>query len=338
MNWKSDYFAKHLAQKGLSAVPGLFHLQEWIKSAIGRWDRFLSEDFLSARSLAKAEQFERARLPIPDQAVEQGTGWHGIDLVFLHLAGTRTIDTFDTRPWLRAELLHRCFQSASSIAESMVCWSAVDAETVRARARDLEAVPAGSLEDLLERIGARFHLTTSFERDGLGRGKCDLFFSDSVLQRVRPGDLVTLIGESRRFLAPNGRHHHVIDCKDFHSITDPRVPELHYLSYTPALWELMTSTYLNYQNRWRMRDFVDLFRGAGCDVSIVESLRTDENRRWLREHAHELHLGCDEPLDDAAITRFELTSGLSPAAAPESSAGRRTGRGSARAGWAASRP
>ncbi len=309
MTWKSNYFAKHIAQKGLNAVPGLFKLQEWFKGVSGRWDQQLTDEFFHSTAMLRARQFERAELRVPRHAVEQGTGWHGRDLVFLHLAGVQSIDTYDTRPWLQPKLLHRCFQQASIIAEGALHWSAVDPDVVWARARELEAAPEGTLEELLGRIDTRYHVTTSFERPQLASGSCDLLFSDSVLQRMKPTDLGELVTEARRFLAPGGRQHHVIDCKDFHSITDPRVPELYYLSFSPTTWGALTSTYLNYQNRWRKSDFVDLFKRAGSDVSLEGVLRSEDNLRWLRDRAHLLHLGRVEPLEEVAITRFELSTG-----------------------------
>lgn len=306
MNWQSTYLAKHLAQKCLGAVPGLYRLQEWAKSGTGRWDRFMNEDFLRSRARLKADQFERAGLTVPARAVEQGTGWHGLDLVFLHLAGCQSLVTYDTRPWLQGPLLARVFQNAGLVAEAATRWSAVDPVLARVRAAELERIDTQDLEELLGRIDASYHVGTSFERPELEEGSCDLFFSDSVLQRVRPDGLETLVRESRRFLAPTGRQHHVIDCKDFHSITDARVPELAYLRYAPRLWDAMTSTYLNYQNRWRKSDFVDLFGRFGMGSELFGVLRREENVRWLRERAHTLRLGRVEPLEEVAVTRFEL--------------------------------
>lgn len=307
MTWHSTYLAKHVAQKCLGAAPGLYRLQEWFKARSGRWDRFLDVDFVRARAAQKAEQLERAGLGVPRRAVEQGTGWHGLDLVLLHLAGTERVDTYDTRPWLQPALLARVCAHAGVVAEAAAAWSAVDRRAARERARALERAAREEDPDaLLARLGARYRVTTDCARPELEDGGVDLFFSDSVLQRVRPADLRTLAAEARRFLAPDGAQHHVVDCKDFHSITDPRVPELAYLTFGAWTWERLTSTYLNYQNRWRKADFVALFEAAGMELALHGVLRDEENLRWLRERAPRLRLEREAPLDEVAVTRFEL--------------------------------
>lgn len=308
MNWKSKYVARHLIQKCLGVLPRSFLPRPWAESRTERRERFVSEALLRSSALQKADQFERAALVVPRRVVEQGTGCHGLNLVFLHLAGAQRIETYDTRRRLQADLLHGCFQLAGPIAEALEAWSAVDHDVARARASALASVAPGTLEELLGHIDTSYHVKADFDRAELEEGSCDLFLTDSILQSLPTAKLERLITESRRFLGADGRQHHVIDCKDRESMSDRSVPELYYLSFSEATWRIMTSARMNAQNRLRKSDFVDLFRRAGCKVALEGVQRSDETVRWLRDRAHQLHLGRVEPLEEVAITHFELTT------------------------------
>ena len=62
----------------------------------------------------------------------------------------------------------------------------------------------------------------------------------------------------------------------------PRVPELGYLRWSARLWSLVTSRFLNYQNRLRSPEFIQLFGAAGLRSTITELRLTPENLAYAR--------------------------------------------------------
>lgn len=306
MNWRVNYFSKLLLQKGLGIVPGLFIVQEWMKAVSKRWDNLLTEQFIHARARQKAQQFMRAGLTVPRVVVEQGTGWHGFDLVFLFLAGVKRIYTFDTRPWLRAHLLHNCCGHADLIAPAVKAWTGAPSREIDRRASLLKRLKHDSLFELLDELCISYQVTTEFNYDIVAGNSCDLFYSDSVLQRVTPKGIAEMLNASRRIVGANGVHHHVIDCKDFHSITDERVPDLYYLRFSDRSWKFLTSTYLNYQNRWRKKEFLDAFHACGIEAKIVRQTVSDANIDWLNKYMGGMVLGRAIDAADDAVTRMEV--------------------------------
>lgn len=305
MNWKTKYYGKLAAQKVLGAVPGLYQIQEAVKTATRRHATRIDEAFVVRRFEAKVDQFQRAGLMAPRVVLEQGSGWHGIDLVLFHLAGSERIHTFDTRPWLRPNLVRSVARAAVNVAPIVARWSG-DADGVAARAAALASAAADETHDILELLGAEYTATASMSRAGIADDSVDLFYTDSVVQRFVPSDLAALLGEVRRVLAPNGATHHVVDCKDFHAIDDKRIPELGYLTPGSRRWGLMTSRYLNYQNRLRMPQLVDAFESAGFTVRTLEERRTPENLEFARTQLAGHGLWGHLDPEAVAVSRFEL--------------------------------
>ena len=318
MLWMIGYCAKHAAQKILGGLPNGFIVQEFVKDSTGHWRRFASDRFVRPRLEAKVSRFNAAGIAPPGVVVEQGTGWHGLDVLLFHLAGARRIVTCDTTPWLREDLVRYNARSFAAWTGIVKRWRGTDPVAVEERAELLRRNADLPWPDLLASLGVTVRVTRSMERAGIDSDSVDLFYSDSVLQFVEPGDLERLVREARRFLGPSGVSFHVIDCVDLHAMKDRRIPALGYLGWPEPAWRLMTSRYLNYQNRLRMPEFAALFARAGlpCRVthSVVEGEDLDYARRRLAHRARFAGMTAEE----IAARSFRLTSVPAAALPPAS--------------------
>ena len=314
MHWKIGYFAKHAAQKVLGGVPNGFVVQEFVKRSTGHWNRVASDRFARPRLEEKVSRFNAAGIRPPVVVVEQGTGWHGLDLLLFHVAGARRIVTCDTTPWLREELVRYNARSFTSWSDIVKRWRGTDPEAVDERAERLRQGADLPYPDLLASLGVTVRVTRSMHRAEIDSDSVDLFYSDSVLQFIEPGDLETLVREARRFLKASGVSFHVIDCVDLHAMKDRRIPRLGYLGWPEPAWRLMTSRYLNYQNRLRMPEFAALFARHGMPSRVthpgVEGDDLDYARRRLAHRARFTGMTAEE----IATRSVRLTS--VPAAAP----------------------
>ena len=309
MHWGFAYLGKHAAQKVLGAIPYGYRIQELVKRVTGRADPFTVADNLREELRTKINRFNAAGIEPPGRVVEQGTGWHGFDLVLFHLAGARRIVTYDTMPWLRADLLRRNAEVLADTADIVKDWRGTVPGDVDERAERLRANLDAPRDILLKRLGVTLRVTRSMNRSEIGAASVDLFYSNSVLQFMAPQDLTVLVREARRLLKPSGRCFHVVDCRDSHSQHDRRIPPLAYLAWPEPLWNLLTSRYLNYQNRWRMPQFVTLFEGTGFRVRTSELVVLPDDIACLKRHFVPAARFGDMSLEDIAVRRFRLTGG-----------------------------
>ena len=310
MHWGFGYLGKHAAQKVLGAIPYGYRVQELAKRATGRTDRFTVVESLRERLRTKIERFNAAGIEPPETVVEQGTGWLGFDLVLFHLAGARRIVTCDTMPWLRTDLLRRNAEVLADAADIVKGWRGTVPGDVGERAEGLRANLDAPRDILLRRLGVSVRVTRSMVRSEIGSASVDLFYSDSVLQFVDGRDLTVLVREARRFLKPSGSCFHVVDCFDSHARHDPRIPPLAYLAWPEPVWNLLTSRYLNYQNRWRMPQFVKLLEREGFRVRALNPVvRADDMAYARRRLTHAARFGAMSP-QEIAVSRFLLTGGV----------------------------
>lgn len=310
MHWGLRYLGKHAAQKVLGCAPYGFVVQELVKRATGRSDEFTVADLVRGTLRAKIERFNAAHLEPPEVVVEQGTGWLGFDLALFHLAGARRIITYDTMPWLRTDLLRRNVEVLADAADIVKRWRGTVPDDVDERAERLAASLDAPRDLLLKRLGATVRVGRSMDRSEIGSASADLFYSDSVLQFVTPRDLAALVREARRFLRPCGRCFHVVECSDSHSKHDRRIPPLAYLAWPEPVWKLLTSRYLNYQNRWRMPQFVALFESEGFRVRALNPVVRPDDVAYVKRHITRAVRFGDLSPEDIAACQFVLTGNL----------------------------
>ena len=314
MYWQLAYVAKHAAQKVLGGVPNGFVVQELVKRSTGHWKEVASDRFARTVLERKVSGFNAAGIRPPDTVVEQGTGWLGLDLVLFHVAGARRIVTYDTTPWLREDLVRFHARECPLWTDIAKRWRGVDHEAVDERAKQLRRDADDPWPTLLASLGVTVRVTRSMDRAEIESDSVDLFYSDSVLQFMEPRDLETLAQEAGRFLKASGVSYHVIDCFDLHAGKDGRIPRLAYLAWPEPAWRLMTSRYLNYQNRLRMPEFAALFDRHGLPSRATHPVVAAEDLDYARRRlAHDARFAGMTP-EEIAAQSFRLTS--VPAAAP----------------------
>ena len=309
LHWGFRYLGQHAAQKVLGAIPYGFGVQEFVKRATGRAERFADAGYVRRQLETKINHLNAADITPPGTVVEQGTGWVGTDLVLFHLAGTRRVVTYDTMPWLRPDLLRRNVEILVGATDVVKRWRGTVPDDVDARAERLRAKLDAPWDVLLKRLGATVRVTRSMDRSEVAPASVDLFYSHSVLQFMDPRDLAVLVREARRFLKPSGHCFHTVDCFDSHANRDARIPRLAYLAWPEPAWNLLTSRYLNYQNRWRMPQFVALFRSEGFAARTLQAVVDAEDLAYVERRLARAPRFLNVPPSALATSRFLLVSG-----------------------------
>ena len=284
MKWKMKYFIINLLQKLMGSIPFGYTIQERIKAARSHWESRVPKGSMLQNLEKRIERFNRNNISPPSFILEQGTGWTGSDLVMFFLGGSQKIITYDTRPWLNEILFKQAIKEFTGNPKMLYEWEGIDNDLLTKRIEILKSSVELSLSDLLKLMCIDYRVSNSFEYDGIIDDSIDLFYSYSVLQRVKPKDLEKIFQRSYSFLKKSGSSFHRIHSVDFHAITDKRIPKLYYLRIGKPLWSLMTSKFINYQNRMRIREFCDLFQSLGFSSTLDQIECSDTDVQYAKKY------------------------------------------------------
>jgi len=126
-----------------------------------------------------------------------------------------------------------------------------------------------SIQESLASIGLRYVAPGDARATGLEVGSIDACTTTSVLEHISAPDLEAILTELRRILARGGVCSFAIDYHDHFARTDPGINGLHFLRFEEKDWKKWNCA-LQYQNRLRHEDYVEMFERAGFALSHVE--------------------------------------------------------------------
>lgn len=239
--------------------------------------------------------------------LEVGTGRHGVDCLVFYMLGAKSIHTFDHVLHLEKDVMVSAIEPLGRMLGDISATLGVDKEEMAGRLYRIKT--EGTRADLLDSCNVEYH-RYPIDEARLEPGSVDLFFSESVLQRIPTGQLKREIDTVGGLISSEGISFHRIDCKDINSQErhyDAGLWTLHYLKYSDVAWRLMSSPKFNSQNRLREFEFIELLEGAGLNTLHVESLRRPEDVEMLREFPLARRFR-EMPLEEVAVVCAKILS------------------------------
>ncbi len=269
------WLAKAALQKLLSALPGgeelNYILQRRLTGSLPRSRRDLLHKFVFALLHHRAAcRWGRGDASPPLSAYEFGAGWDLAVPVALYLLGLQSQTLVDLRPLVRWELVNHTLESYRSM------WPELEELAGRA----LRPLPGGTLSgrrELAQRLGIHYLAPRDARHTGLSGASFHLVSSTQTLEHIPPEDILAILGECRRLLAPGGVVSLEVDMQDHYSYFDHRLGPYHFLTLSDRAWGLVNSG-LHYQNRLRLPDYLEIVEQAGLEVIHRHVDRPDESR------------------------------------------------------------
>lgn len=195
--------------------------------------------------------------------MEIGTGWHPALPICFVLAGARSITTFDLARLLSESLTFQLLDSLEQYIPKIADLGGKSPATVRARLHEFRLLK--SLGELLDKSGIEYFAPVDARATGLEAGSIDLVYSNSVLEHVPRKALPGLMEKCFRVLKPGGLALHNVACGDHYANFDKSISHVNFLQYGEREWNLWNNP-IQYQNRMRAQEFVDLAIQAGFEV------------------------------------------------------------------------
>jgi hypothetical protein len=264
VNWK----CKALLQGCFSTIPLGEPLNYFFQKHITRTLPTTDAKFADMVSVAKTHiGFLRRYWPRPlSQATfyEFGAGWDlAVPLTFYALGVERQI-LVDIRRLLRHELLNDTVAKYQRLT--------FDQEIVRKPGFYLNGGRRDPSAALKGHYGIEYKAPCDARQTGLPTASIDCITSTDTLEHIPLPSLRAILKECHRLLRDDGVMSCQIDYQDHYSYFDRNISVYNFLQYSDRAWRLFSPS-LQYQNRLRHRDYVELFDQAGFEV--LEERRHD---------------------------------------------------------------
>jgi SAM-dependent methyltransferase len=264
-----DWRIKGLAQKALATVPGGRHINDLLQSSrFGGLRRLDAEVEIKVVNdwFVHVNHLHELRIPFAGRTVmEIGTGWYPTLPTCFALAGVASCVTFDLNPLLDWSKTQHMLAALRPLLKRIAAVAQVPYDDVHERWKRLSAAP--DLNSFLAAAGIVYRAPADASSTELDAGSVDIVFSNSVLEHVEASAIGAMMIEARRVLRAGGVVIHSVNCGDHYAYFDREVTPIHYLRFTEAQWRWWNNN-MQYQNRLRADDFVDMAARAGFEIML----------------------------------------------------------------------
>lgn len=266
MNWR----VKGLIQRALASVPGGVQMNDWMQRSVGGLRDFNGTIETKVVSDWLVLVTHMNELGIGTQGLdflEVGTGWIPVLPVCFSLSGASSCTTVDVVRHMNPKLTFRMLDRLEGYLPRIAAASQRPLELVQSEYRELRSAP--TLAAMLERARIRYLSPADARTTGLDPSSIDVAFSNNVFEHVPREILNGILRESHRILRPGGVSIHSANCADHYAYFDRRITFLNYLTYSERDWQFWNNK-LQYQNRLRPQDYVDIAVQSGLEVKLCK--------------------------------------------------------------------
>jgi SAM-dependent methyltransferase len=202
-------------------------------------------------------------MPIADSTFyEFGAGWDLIPPLSFFACGVQRQLIVDIRPLLKLDLLNETIRKFQRVEFCVPLMRKPD--------RFLEA-RADSIQLLKDYYGIEYTAPCDARNTKLEAGSVDFVTSTNTLEHIPRHDIESILRECHRLLRCDGVMSFRTDYQDHYSYFDSTISVYNFLQYSDKAWSLFNPS-LNYQNRMRHRDYLEIFRKCGFEV-LEEKLK-----------------------------------------------------------------
>jgi SAM-dependent methyltransferase len=254
MNWR----IKGVVQKTLAALPGGLAVNDLLQRTVGGLRHFEKNvaTKVNADWVVLAGHMRELGVPLAGQRyLEIGTGWYPTLPACFQLAGAAEVISFDLERHLNGRLTERMWRALEAHLPAIATASGRGLEDVRATYRQRPPFDYRAPADA----------TTS----QLPANSVDVVFSNSVLEHVPRGVIRRMLEEAYRVLRPGGLSIHSVNCADHYAYFDKSITFMNYYQFSEADWQFWNND-LQYQNRMRPQDFIELSEQAGLKTVLAK--------------------------------------------------------------------
>jgi hypothetical protein len=266
------WWAKSAIQAALSRMPYGESLNHRLQIWNGFYERFhwsVENNVRHLCNLARTVEEFGGRME-GCSAIEVGTGWTPTLPIGLHLLGAE-VHTYDHMRHLRIANLKKVVdlypEFFPRISESL----GIEQTVLQQRLSGFRRAEKEPLRDCLSEAGIHYHAPADAANTGLPANSVDLYFSIAVLEHVSKADVERMGVESHRVLKAGGLSYHHIGLHDHLAETDSAATKINFLKFSDSTWQILGQNRIQFHNRLRQSEFVEIFKDAGFEILLCQS-------------------------------------------------------------------
>ena len=278
------YLAVALSLKGFSCGSPMRRLYRKIGNNVGGRQRATGRmpDYYAKRiwrMLRLAKQYGIVR--DGDRVIELGTGWLHWEALTLRLFFDIEAVLFDVWDNRQLASLKNYLGQLQPVLNGGKELGLSPSQQRRAESLIAAIQKVGSFEELYRLLGFQYVVESSGSLRQFSDNSFQVAVSAGVLEHVARDAVPTLVRESNRILKPGGWASHCIDMSDHLAHYDSTVSKMKYLSFSEPVWKSVFENKVQYINRLRRGEWLELFRSGPFDLVEEADSRIDISRLKL---------------------------------------------------------
>jgi SAM-dependent methyltransferase len=264
MYWQLRYLKNGLVAR----IPGFGTLRQ-LKRKLIPYDSSIDHDTFE-QGLQMVHMLRKVGVEIDGAVVlELGSGWKPVIPLIFRAAGAKQVILTDSERLLDARLLTSIASQLASRADYLGSQLDISADLVASR---LAATYSEGLESACEKLSLAYLAPIETHCLPYRQGEIDVIISRAVLEHVPRETLRKIILEFARILLPGrGYMCHIVDNSDHWAHVDRRLSLINFLRYPTSVWKWFALNPLDYTNRMRHSEYIELMSATGFSVVTDES-------------------------------------------------------------------
>ena len=204
--------------------------------------------------------------------LEIGTGWEPIIPLLFAAAGAERVYMTDLNRLCSRSSVEGAIDALRRNKNKIL--SRLDV-TDEALGRAVEWNLQLPIDEGFSRIGLTYMAPSDCAALALESQSVDVICSRDVLEHIAPPTIAGVFAESHRLLRPGGVACHIVDPSDHWQHADPTISRINFLQFSDAMHAVVHFNRLNYHNRLRHSEYVEMLQAAGY-VVLREEREVDE--------------------------------------------------------------
>lgn len=240
------------------------------------------DEYTLEQGIQQVEMLRSVGCPLHEKvALEIGTGWQPIIPLVFYLVGCKKVILVDRQKLMDERLLYQTCSNLLVYSNKLSERLQISPVDIRSK---LGVAKETDFNDNLARLRFNYLAPCDILRTDLPYKSIDIIISRAVLEHIPPGIVSALFKKSYELLRDNGRMCHIIDNSDHWEHQDKSILQLNFLKFSDMTFRMLSAfNPLDYQNRLRHSDYVELLKASGFRIDLDLSRPNEKAMADLRK-------------------------------------------------------